>query len=99
MINHSNCDHESSRAARAKCRRGATQGDAPKRKVMGREKREAGDTDSYGQTPRDRDKQCDNCGVEKIAYRGTDPLTGILKFVGEKCEYIVRRSEDRLELE
>lgn len=46
------------------------------------------------QTPRDRDMQCDNCGVERIAYRGTDPTDGIMKYVGDKCYYIVKRSDD-----
>lgn len=49
---------------------------------------------NQGTTPRDRDKQCDICGVEKILVRGTDPLRGILIFVGERCSYMVERSDD-----
>lgn len=52
------------------------------------------DPTGKAQTPRDKDKQCDNCGVEKIEYRGTDPLTGTLLYVGERCRYMIKRSND-----
>ncbi len=42
--------------------------------------------------------QCDVCGVEKIAYRGTDPLTGLLMTVGSRCKYYIRRSDDLVAL-
>jgi hypothetical protein len=93
MINHTNCDHPSTSGARAKCRRQAAGDDSPKRKVMG--KSEAKDKDdNYGQVPRDKWLECDNCGVERIAYKGTDPLTGILRYVGERCRYTIARSAD-----
>jgi hypothetical protein len=66
---------------------------------MGKAPRGEQEEDRYGQTPRDRDKQCDCCGVERIAYRGTDPITKVLMYVGEKCEYMVRRSDDRVVLD
>lgn len=100
-IDHSQCEHEKNSKARAKCRRAQAEGDAPpRRKViktgLGATPRSVkDDDDNYGQTPRDRDKQCMNCGVEKIEYKGTDPLSGLLLYVGEKCEYIVRRSLDK----
>ena len=98
MINHSNCDHPSTSGARAKCRRAQSDGSTPQRKKMNsapREKVEKDDSaDNYGQTPSRRDLECDNCGVERIAYKGTDPLTGIVKYVGEKCYYIVKRAAD-----
>ena len=104
MISHKDCAHESTSGARAKCRRANGQG--PKKEPwhppMVLPEKGASvkvvDFDNYGQTPRDRDKQCMNCGVEKIAFRGTDPLSGLLLFVGERCEYMVRRSEDRQEV-
>lgn len=64
---------------------------------MGKDLKEGGsgsDDDRYGQTPRDRDKECVNCGVERITMRGTDPITGLLLYVGDKCSYMVRRSPD-----
>jgi hypothetical protein len=47
-----------------------------------------------GQVPRDKDKQCDICGVERIVAKGTDPLRNILIFVGERCAYMVERQDD-----
>jgi len=46
------------------------------------------------QTPRDKDKQCDTCGVEKIAYLGRDAWSGMLVYVGEKCRWRVKRDPD-----
>lgn len=60
---------------------------------MGKKERQDKD-DSYGQTPRDKDKECHVCGVERIEFRGTDPLTGLLLYVGERCSYMVKRSDD-----
>lgn len=110
MISHKDCTHPSTPGARAKCRRARVKGEVlvgfqpplysldarlgPKLasvKEVGRER-------NRGQTPRDKDKQCDICGVEKIAYRGTDPLNGILLTVGERCEYYVRHAEDLVAL-
>lgn len=98
MISHRDCEHASTPSARAKCRR-AKNGATPKKvdfsKVEGRGR---GGNKEYGQTPRDRDKQCMNCGVERILYRGTDPMSGLLLYVGERCEYIVRHADDRQEV-
>lgn len=41
-------------------------------------------------TPRDREMQCDGCGVERISYRGRDLITGVLLSVGEKCFYMIK---------
>jgi hypothetical protein len=38
--------------------------------------------------------ECDNCGVERVDRRGTDVLTGVLRYVGPKCAYTVKRSPD-----
>lgn len=96
MISHAACDHESTSKARSACRKkmaGGEDGKAP-RKKMGRAPREEKEVDSYGQTPRDRDKECDKCGVEKIIARGTDPVSGILTYVGERCMWYIKRSPD-----
>lgn len=98
MISHKDCDHPSTPGARAKCRR-ARGGATPKEVDLSKASRAKDPDDNYGQTPRDRDKQCVVCGVEKIEWRGTDPLSGILLFVGAKCEYMVRRSEDKAPVE
>jgi len=79
MIDHSNCDHDRTKTARARCRRGVP----PITEDL-----------NHGTTPRDLDKQCMNCGVEKIVMRGTDPVTGRMMFVGMRCEYLVRHATD-----
>lgn len=92
-INHSNCDHESSRAARAKCRRLLAGGDAPaSTKTVNM--RGSGSGAPKSQTPRDRDKACDICGVERVEIMGTDPVSNRLIFVGEKCSYYLKRALD-----
>lgn len=96
MIDHSKCDHPRTSGARAKCRRGDDPS-APKTKKMGRAPRESGSgdkDDSYGQTPRERWMECDNCGVERITYKGTDALTNVLRYVGPKCLYTIKRAPD-----
>lgn len=50
--------------------------------------------DNYGQVPREKWMECDNCGVERISYRGTDPLTNVLRYVGSKCLYTIQRAPD-----
>lgn len=100
MIDHSDCDHPSTSSARAKCRRA---------RADGREFQEGGQTQeagprtptaptqrerNRGTTPRDKDKQCDVCGVERILYRGTDPLSGVMLTVGDRCLYYIQRSKD-----
>lgn len=95
MINHSNCDHPRTSSARAKCRKAqangkvhtdASQGATPVEVDMRRS-----DPTGKAQTPRDRDKQCDVCGVERIAYRGLDVISGVVLYVGERCYYMVKR--------
>ena len=98
MINHSNCKHPSTSGARSKCRKaraagseftaeeGATPRDLDLSKSTSRKK---DDEDRYGQTPRDRDKQCDVCGVERIAWRGLDVISDIVLYVGQRCKYYV----------
>lgn len=95
MISHKDCDHPATSKDRARCRKARAGGATPKKVDFSGVERRSKDDDKYGQTPRDRDKQCMNCGIEKISWRGTDPLSGLLLFVGEKCEYIVRRSLDK----
>lgn len=106
MISHKTCEHPSTPSARAKCRR--ANGVGPKKQdwhppmvlPQGRASVKEVDFrgDSYGQTPRDRDKQCMVCGVERILYRGTDTLSGLLLFVGDRCQYMVKRSDDFAEV-
>lgn len=54
--------------------------------------------DTYGQVPRERWQECDGCGVERVHFRGTDPLTGVLRYVGFKCFYTIKRSDDIVEI-
>lgn len=95
MIDHSKCDHPRTSSARARCRR-AQSGEPVKKRATPREVGGGGNgaPDNYGQTPRDKADECHKCGVEKIEFRGTDPVSGILLYVGPKCAWYIRRSED-----
>lgn len=93
MINHSNCDHPRTSSARAKCRRAQKNGATPHDVDFTEVWEEKAPKRPKG-TPRDRDMQCDVCGVERIEIRGTDPLTGVVISVGEKCSYMLKQSED-----
>jgi hypothetical protein len=97
MINHTNCDHPSTSSARGKCRKaraagGEYKGTGATPKELDLSKAATSKfKDNYGQTPRDRDKQCDVCGVEKIAWRGLDVISGVVLYVGDKCFYMVKQ--------
>lgn len=95
MIDHSQCDHEKTRSARAKCRRQAAGGEStPKRRASESEVDFSGSGGQRGQTPTQKSDECHVCGVEMIRYRGTDAWTGIMVYVGEKCLWRIRRSAD-----
>lgn len=99
MINHSTCDHPSTPSSRSKCRRAKAAGKvhtggATAIEVNLSKESTSKKSDSYGQTPRDRDKQCDVCGVERIAWFGLDIISGVQLYVGEKCFYMVKRDPD-----
>jgi hypothetical protein len=93
-IYHSKCDHESTSSARAKCRRGNSDKGASIKTIDFK-----GSGAKKASTPRDRDKQCDICGVERIAYRGTDPLSRSLIYVGDKCAYYLNNAPDKVEVD
>lgn len=102
MIDHSNCDHPSTSGARAKCRRLKQEpwprpplyslGPPPGAKKAST--KTIDDEDRYGQTPRDKADECVKCGVERIAYSGTDSLSGIVLYVGERCRYYIKGAPD-----
>ena len=94
MIDHSNCDHPSTSSARAKCRRSIKSGSTPRPQATEKEIDFSGSGGAQSTTPRDRFNACDNCGVERVTVKGTDPVDGILKYVGNRCEYIVRHAKD-----
>lgn len=109
MISHDTCDHEKTSAARAKCRRQrkgtdgggeSRTGSVSEKKAskadiwMGKAHHNPNRERNRGTTPRDKNRECMNCHVEVIGFAGTDPLTGILMFVGEKCTYLIEKSED-----
>ena len=95
MIDHTNCNHEKTRSARARCRRQIA-GGAPRPKATPKEI--GGDptigSDGKPQTPRFKSDECHTCGVEKIEFAGTDQWTGLQVFVGERCAWRVKRSDD-----
>jgi hypothetical protein len=105
MIDHSECTHLSTPGARAKCRRARFKGEvlvgfqpplysldarlSPKTTERSHEKER-----NRGSTPKDRDKQCDVCGVERIKWRGVDILSGLVLYVGSRCFYMVKRDPE-----
>lgn len=95
MIDHSACEHERSPKARAKCRReksGATPKDVDFTSTPSPRERKPKERKG---APRDKSAECRVCGIEPIAWRGTDPLTGVLLYVGKDCEYYIRHSPDK----
>ena len=106
MISHKDCTHPSTPSARAKCRRAHAKGEVlepgfhpplyslgPPPKTTERSRGEGRERNT-GTTPKDRDKQCDVCGVERIKWRGTDILSGLVLYVGEHCFYMVKRDPE-----
>lgn len=101
MIDHTNCSHERTSSARAKCRRLRQEpwprpplfSLGPPPGVKKASVKEV-DEDRYGQTPGRKEDECHKCGVERIAYSGTDPISGIVLYVGERCRYYIRGVED-----
>lgn len=98
MINHTECEHPRTSAARAKCRRAQKSGTAPKASTKSVDMRDGTPT-GRPRTPSLRELQCDGCGVERIAYRGHDLLTGTLLSVGEKCYYMVKNDPNTMPLD
>jgi hypothetical protein len=106
MIDHSNCDHPSTSSARAKCRRARAsgkestsngekrEGATPKTVFFGKAHHDPNRERNRGTTPRDKFNQCHICGIEKIEFSGTDPVSGILLFVGERCTYRIENEPD-----
>lgn len=102
-IDHSKCDHPATSGARAKCRRaqGATPKEVDLTHAEDREEREKKPKrrPRSGGTPRDRWRACQRCGLEVLKWRGTDPLTNMLIYVGEDCAYVLENADDRVEVE
>lgn len=105
MISHADCDHPSTSSARAACRRRraraggetTTSNSSPasvKTKWGGKSHHDPDRERNTGQVPRDREAECHSCHVERILARGTDPITGILLFVGERCMWKVENQPD-----
>lgn len=102
MISHAECDHPSTPGARAKCRRARAGGKTARETQQGGHTSEEGPRSpasstfkerNTGTTPKDRALQCDVCGVERIMWRGTDILTGLMLYVGGRCFYMVKRGD------
>lgn len=98
-INHSNCDHPSTSSARSKCRRAHANGHEVAQGASVKTVNFARGGAKKASTPRDRDKQCDICGVERIVMRGTPPVEGYMIFVGEKCAYYLNDALDIVHLD
>lgn len=101
MIDHSKCEHARTSKDRAKCRRAQAGGSVKEVDFSSTPKRARGkkdDDDNYGQTPSRKEDECHKCGVEWIKWRGTDPMTGILLFVGDRCKWYIKTSPDLAEV-
>lgn len=94
MIDHSQCEHERTRSARARCRREAG-GSTPRKERASKKSLDFSDSGKErGQTPTQRSDECHVCGVEMIRYSGTDSWTQLKVYVGEKCLWRIKRSDD-----
>lgn len=93
MIDHSKCDHERTRAARAKCRRGGSES-TPRTKASTKEVDFSGSGGAESATPGWKADECHVCGVEKSEFQGTDAWTKLFVLVGPKCAWRVKRSAD-----
>jgi hypothetical protein len=92
MISHTACSHPSTPSARSKCRRARAKGEAPEETTAVERQASIKEVNfererNTGTTPRDRDKQCDICGVEKTVAWGKDRLRDLHLYVGERCFY------------
>lgn len=94
MINHSECAHEATSSARAKCRRAMRNGDESPKTTKSPRSPKADNDRNTGTTPRDKDKQCMICGVERIDRKGTPPLEKYMLYVGPKCGYYLADATD-----
>jgi hypothetical protein len=93
MMDHTKCDHPSTSGARAKCRRASRAGDSPTTQATPRTPK--ADKEKVIRTPRDKDRECMNCGVERFEYRGRDLASGTMLYVGERCYYMIQNDTNR----
>ena len=87
MMDHSKCEHPRTPKDRAKCRRSngivsSNAGTATAR-VLSMDKV---DKEEH---PVDRDRQCHNCHLRKISTEGHDRVNNMLRWVCDKCIYIL----------
>lgn len=87
MMDHSKCEHPRTPKDRAKCRRSngivsSNAGTATAR-VLSMDKV---DKEEH---PVDRDRQCHNCHLRKIAHKGRDRVNNMIRLVCDKCYYIL----------
>lgn len=101
MIDHSQCDHPRTSSARAKCRREKGGDSTPRKERVSKKEvwfglahHNPNRERNRGTTPRDRDRECQVCHIEVIQFRGTEPTTGILRFVGERCLWRIKDAPD-----
>lgn len=96
MIDHSKCDHDRTRAGRAKCRRGGE--DRSRREGASSKEVDFSGSGSGGgptsQTPAWKADECHVCGVERIEFLGRDDYTNLIVLVGEKCAWRVKNSDE-----
>lgn len=94
MIDHTNCDHERTSSARARCRRQIKSGDKARPKASTKDVDFSGSGGAKSQTPGFKSDECHVCHVERIEFLGTDAWTGMTVMVGERCAWRVKRSDD-----
>lgn len=100
MISHTDCEHESTPRARAKCRR--AQGASVKTidfEPSGR--REPKEAEPYGyynsRTPNDKSKECHICHIYRITGKGT--YEGRTLLCCDSCSWRIRGADDYEEID
>jgi ribosomal protein S12 methylthiotransferase accessory factor YcaO len=87
MMNHTDCDHPATPAARAKCRRANGQHPTPRTPSATRTpKRKGPDPDSR---PADKGACCNNCQLRIRWVKGIDLISKREVEVCEKCSYLL----------
>jgi hypothetical protein len=90
-MDHSKCDHPRTPAGRSKCRR-ANGVSTPRTKLA--TTRVLDLDDEKEDRPADKARCCYNCGVRKIEWKGTIPVSGMFLFTCEKCKYLIVNAPD-----
>jgi len=103
MIDHSQCEHDSTPKARAQCRRARAREEGVEPSTRTRSPRVTKEEEPYGyyksRTPKDPSKVCMTCKIYPIAYKGTDKSSGRKLYVCNSCSWRIKNADDLEETE